>query len=135
MKALAIIHYITNYVTKGDYSQYQRIMSTAIVRKAYEDAQAKATTITTPVRYADPNKFALQTFNRLAYEREVSGLLATSCLLGLPDHYSHDIKLRRINLTLFVVVLRVLFSTDQTFSNRRKITQHLRALYNRRHVC
>ncbi len=31
MKALAIIHYITNYATKGDCSQYQRIMSAAIV--------------------------------------------------------------------------------------------------------
>ena len=102
MKALAIIHYITNYATKGDCSQYQRIMSAAIVRKAYEDAQSKATATgsSLPVRHADLDKFALRTFNRLAYEREVSGPLAASCLLDLPDHYSHDISLRRINLNL-----------------------------------
>ncbi len=68
MKVLAIIYYITNYATKGDCSQYQRIMSAAIVLKAYEDAQTKAMATTTPVRYADLNKFALQTFNRLTYE-------------------------------------------------------------------
>ncbi len=54
--------------------------------------------ITTSVRYADLDKFALQTFNRLVYEREVSGSLAASYLLSLSDHYRHDIKLRHINL-------------------------------------
>ncbi len=81
MKALVIIHYITNYATKGDCSQYKHIMSAAIVRKPYEDAQAKATATITPVRYADLDRFALQTFNRLAYEREVSRPLVASCLL------------------------------------------------------
>ncbi len=75
-------------------------MSAAIVQKAYEDVQAKAMATTTPVRYADLDKFALQTFNRLAYEREVSGPLVASCLLDFPDHYSHDIKLWYINLNL-----------------------------------
>lgn len=86
MKALAIIYYITNYVTKGDCNQYQRIMSAAIVWKAYKDVQAKATATTTPVRYTGFDKFALRTFNRLAYKREISGFLVVSCLLGLPDH-------------------------------------------------
>lgn len=38
VKALALVRYITNYATKGDCSQYQRIMGAAFVRKAYEDA-------------------------------------------------------------------------------------------------
>ncbi len=93
MKALAIIHYITNDVTKSNYSQYERIMSTAIVRKVYEDAQAKVIATITPVGYVYFDKFALQTFDRLVYKREVSRSLAVSCLLGFQDHYSHDIKL------------------------------------------
>ena len=100
MKILAIIHYIMNYTTKSNHSQYQRIMSVAIVQKAYEDAQAKAMATTTPVRYADLDKFALQTFNKLAYKQEVNRLLAASYLLGFLDYYSHNIKLWRINLNL-----------------------------------
>ncbi len=100
MKALVIIHYITNYATKGNCSQYQHIMSAVIVWKVYKDAQAKVTATTTPVRYADLDKFALRTFNRLAYAREVSGPLVASCLLGFSDHYSHNIKLQHINLNL-----------------------------------
>lgn len=75
-------------------------MSAAIVRKAYEDAQAKTTATTTPVRYVSLNKFTLRTFNKLAYKQKVSGPLPVSCLLGFSNHYSHDIKLRRINLNL-----------------------------------
>lgn len=37
MKALAIVYYITNYATKRNYSQYQRIMAVVIVRKVFED--------------------------------------------------------------------------------------------------
>ena len=100
MKALAIIHYITNYATKGNCSQYQRIMSTAIIQKVYKNAYTKAMVTTILIRYADLDKFALQTFNRLAYKQEVSGLLAALCLLGLLDYYSHDFKLRHIYLNL-----------------------------------
>lgn len=70
MKALAIIHFITNYETKGNYCQYKRIISTTIVWKEYKDAQSKTTTNGSllPVRYADLNKFVLKTFNKLAYK-------------------------------------------------------------------
>ena len=89
-------------MTKDNCSQYQRIMSVAIVQKTYENAQSKATAIGSllPVRYADLDKFVLWTFNKLVYKREVSEPLAASCLLDLPNHYSHDISLRRINLNL-----------------------------------
>ena len=100
MKILAVIHYIMNYVLKGNYGQYQRIMSAAIIQKVYEDVQAKTTATNTPVRYADLDKFALQTFNRLVYEQEVSRLLLALCLLSFLNYYSHNIKLRHINLNL-----------------------------------
>ena len=95
MKVLAIIHYITNYTTKNNCSQYQRIMSAAIVQKAYEDAQSKATVTGSLllVRHANFDKFALWIFNRLVYKQVVSGPLAASCLLDLPDYYNHDISL------------------------------------------
>ncbi len=75
-------------------------MSVTIVQKAYENVLANAIATTIPVKYADLDKFALQTFNRLAYKQKVSGPLATSYLLGFPDHYNCDIKLRHINLNL-----------------------------------
>ncbi len=43
VKALALICYITNYATKGDCSQYQRVLGAAFVRKAYEEASQQNT--------------------------------------------------------------------------------------------
>lgn len=45
-------------------------MSTAIIRKAYKNAQLKttATGFLLLVRYVDFDKFSLPTFNRLAYK-------------------------------------------------------------------
>lgn len=37
IKILVFVYYITNYAIKGDYSQYQRIMAIAIIKKAFED--------------------------------------------------------------------------------------------------
>lgn len=53
-----------------------------------------------PVRYINLDKFALQTFNRLAYKQEVSGSPAASCLFSLSNYYNHNISLRHINLNL-----------------------------------
>lgn len=61
-KALALIHYITNYATKGDSSQYQRVMAAAIVRKAFKDHDKDPTS--TPGNYTPTlDKFALKAFN------------------------------------------------------------------------
>ncbi len=67
-------------------------MSVVIVWKAYKDALTKVTATTTLVKFTNLDKFALQTFNRLAYKQEVSQPLVISCLLGLLDHYSHNIN-------------------------------------------
>lgn len=94
--ALALIHYITNYATKGDCSQYQRIMGAAFVKKAYDAAQSSAIAST----HVAPDKFALRAFNRLAYDREISGPLVASHLLALPDHYTLSDNVKSINLSL-----------------------------------
>lgn len=77
-------------------------MSTAIVWKAYENAQFKinSTGFLLPIRHADLNKFALWTFNKLAYKQKISGPLTVSYLFGLPNYYNYNISLQRINLNL-----------------------------------
>ena len=100
VKALALVRYITNYATKGDCSQYQRIMGAAFVRKAYEDAtdQRIEDGSTGVVQRARIDKFALRAFNRLAYDREISGPLAANTLLDLPEYFTPKKIIRKINL-------------------------------------
>lgn len=95
-------------------------MSIAIIQKAYEDVQAKVMAITTLVRYVDLDKFALQTFSRLVYKREVSGYLVASYLLSLPNHYSHDIKLRCINLNFIChYFISIIFHGSSIFQSSK----------------
>ncbi len=94
--ALALIHYITNYATKGNCSQYQRIMGAVFVKKAYDNMQPSANVSS----HVAPDKFALRAFNRLTYDREISGPLVASYLLGLPDHYTLSDNVKSINLSI-----------------------------------
>ena len=73
-----------------------------MVWKAYEDAWSKVTATRSflLVRHTNLDKFALQTFNKLAYKQEISRHLLVLCLFSLSDYYSHDISLRRMNLNL-----------------------------------
>ncbi len=41
VKALALVCYITNYATKGDCSQYQRVMGAAFVQNAHDKAMQR----------------------------------------------------------------------------------------------
>ena len=67
IKALAFIHYITNYAIKSDCNQYQRVIAVAIVRKAFDNYDKDLTTIS--ANYAPTlDKFALKAFNQLFYE-------------------------------------------------------------------
>ncbi len=70
VKAFILVHYITNYVTKADCSQYQRIMKAAFVRKTYKDTinQRIEDDSTGVVQRAKIDKFALHAFNRLTYD-------------------------------------------------------------------
>ncbi len=47
------------------------------------------------------NKFALRAFNRLVYDREISGLVVASYLFGLPNHCTLPNNVNSINLVLF----------------------------------
>ncbi len=99
IKALALIHYITNYATKNDCSQYQRVMVVAIVRKAFNDHNNNS--MTGPSNYTPTlDKFALKAFNQLSHDREISGPLFASYLLNLSDHYSPKAIVKTINIAL-----------------------------------
>lgn len=100
MKALALVRYITNYATKGNYSKYQQIMRFAFVQKAYEDAtdQRIKDGSTRVVQRARIVKFTLRAFNRFAYDREISGPLAANRLLDLPEYFTSKKIIRKINL-------------------------------------
>ncbi len=69
----------------------------------------------------DVDKFALRTFNRLVYDREISGPLAASSLLELPEYYTPQRFIRRINLySLRQKIASLLFSekADTDFSDQ-----------------
>ena len=91
---------MTNYATKYDVSQYQLILTAAILKRALEDAKSVANPSETQLRIRrhDMDKFALQSFNRLSNDREISGPQAASSLLGLPDSYALPTTIRRLNL-------------------------------------
>ena len=62
VKVLALIYYITNYATKGDCSQYSRVMAAAIVRKTFDNHDNNITT--SPSNYIPIfDKFALKAFD------------------------------------------------------------------------
>ena len=103
-----MVRYITNYATKGDCSQYQRTLAFAIARKALEkpnyphqaDREPDASLVVPheSSKLADQDKFALRTFNRMAYDREISGFLAASTLLQLSEFYTpKNMMLKRIS--------------------------------------
>ena len=99
IKVLAFIHYITNYATKGDCSQYQRVIAAAIVRKTFDNHDNNITTGSS--NYTPTfDKFALKAFNQLFHDRKISGLLVASYLLNLPDYYSPKAIGKTINITL-----------------------------------
>ena len=100
VKALVLVRYITNYATKSDCSQYQRVMGAAFVQKAYEEAadQRMAHAPAGTIRVMDIDKFALRALNCLAYDREISGPLVANTLLGLSEYYSPERTIKRVNL-------------------------------------
>ena len=62
IKALALIPYIINYTTKSNCGQYQRVMVTAILRKAFNDYDKDS--INSPANYTlSFDKITLKTFN------------------------------------------------------------------------
>lgn len=62
IKALILIYYITNYVIKANYNQYQRVIVVAIVKKVFANHNKNLTSISTNYT-PTPDKFALELFN------------------------------------------------------------------------
>ena len=71
---LAVVYYMTNYTTKYDVSQYQLILTAAIVKRAIKDAKAcpKLSERQLQIKLQDINKFALRVFNYLSADCEIS---------------------------------------------------------------
>jgi len=100
-KALALLHYITNYATKDEASTYQMVTTAAVMKKTLEQAE-QASTPTNVERLAlekGMRNFSLRVFNRMAHDREVSGVQVASSLLQLPAYYTPCTELHRINLS------------------------------------
>lgn len=66
------------------------------MKKAYDNIQLSANIVTNVLL----DKFALRAFNRLVYDREISGLLVASYLLRLSDDYTLSNNLKFINLSI-----------------------------------
>jgi hypothetical protein len=72
--ALSAVYYMTNYATKHDVGQHHLILTTAIVKRALEDAKLATdpSEAQLRIRRQDMDKFALRAFfNRLANDREI----------------------------------------------------------------
>ncbi len=65
---LALIHYIINYTTKENASQYQRIMDINFMKFTYDELQPISNTGSSDINVDYPDKFDLRTFNRLVYD-------------------------------------------------------------------
>ena len=88
-KALSAMYYMINYATKYDVSQYQLIITIALMKHAQKEAE-KATDPSERelrLRHQDMEKFALQVFNCLSGDCEISDSQAVSCFFNLSDYY------------------------------------------------
>ncbi len=75
-------------------------MDAVFVKSAYNESQLPSNTTSPDTNVNLPDKFALRAFNRLAYDREISGPLITCLLLGLLEHYTMLCDVRSINIRL-----------------------------------
>jgi Helitron helicase-like domain at N-terminus/PIF1-like helicase len=99
-KALSLMFYITNYSTKDENSTYQMVMAASVIKESLERAKSAATATNKEKQTmeSDMLNFSLRVFNRMALDREVSGVQVASSLLKLPDYYAPPSELRRINM-------------------------------------
>jgi PIF1-like helicase/Helitron helicase-like domain at N-terminus len=128
-KALALLYYITNYATKDEASTYQMVMTAAVMRKTLEQAE-QATHPSDAEKIAiekGKQKFALRVFNRMAHDKEVSGVQVASSLLQLPAYYTPSSELHRINLYYLRRRLPALIqhSDDEESRNEEVVTLRL----------
>ena len=88
-KVLAAIYYMTNYATKAQTDRGQLILAAAILKKAQEVAEAKATEDSglPALPPLDMSKFALKAYNRFTRDVEVGAPAVAHFLLGQPSTY------------------------------------------------
>jgi hypothetical protein len=91
---------MTNYVTKYDISQYQLIITTAIIKEGIEDAASapNPSNKQQQLRWLGMDKFALRAFNHLSGDQEVSGPQAAAYILNQPDYYTLLTQIQRLNV-------------------------------------
>jgi hypothetical protein len=70
--ALAAVYYMTNYATKYNISQYQLILTAAVIKHTMEEAKAASDPSEKQLRIRSQgmDKFALRAFNRLSSDRD-----------------------------------------------------------------
>lgn len=61
-------------------------MSVVFVKSAYNKLQPLSNITSYDSNLNFPKKFALKAFNKLAYNKKISGLFATNLLLKLPKY-------------------------------------------------
>ena len=90
-KALSLIHYITDYQTKLSSETYHRVAFAAGLR-------AKCPVQCDSDIFSESKRFLIQTFNKLATNREISAVEIAHVSLGHPEFYSNK-TCRTISLT------------------------------------
>ena len=125
VKALALVEYITNYATKGDCSQYQRVMGAAFVQKSWEKkAKAMMRGNQAPPGSNLDHKFCLKAYNQLAYDKKISGPFVASTLLGLPKFYTLDWQVQKLSLyALRYRLSKMLHSSSKDETDNSKVRE------------
>jgi hypothetical protein len=100
VKALCLIYYITNYITKDDISPYQMLVKAILLKQSIE--KAKATLILDAndlrIRKKDIDQFALWCFNSLSHDYKISSIQIMSSLLQLLIYYTCNYNFVQVNL-------------------------------------
>ena len=81
-KALSLIHYITDYQTELSSKTYHRVAFAAGLR-------AKCPVQCDSDIFSESKRFLIQTFNKLATNREISAVEIAHVSLGYPEFYSN----------------------------------------------
>ena len=97
-KALTLVYYMTNHATKDEASTYQVAMAAALIRKILDEQDPAMIPPTEETSQDRLQKLPLRAFNRMANDREVSGVQMACSLLQLPACYTPKTELVRINL-------------------------------------
>lgn len=100
-KALSLIHYITDYQTKLSNKTYHRVAFAAGLR-------AKRPMECNEDIFSQSKRFIIQTFNKLATNRETSAVEIAHVTLGYPEFYSNK-EYRTISLIALYATMKYKF--------------------------